>query len=153
MKFSGLCFFLLLFGLTPVYLQAADRALYDDAVLAVAEQRIGNMDEHELDEFRTYLASCGTSTGVELRRYYCEFNTRKYLLRYGRDGAIEALMQSLSVVGLMIDALDSPTTINQGQKNIMLQDIARYNHIRGVIKSAVRRGFLRLREKTNHINN
>ncbi len=125
----------------PVTLWAANRALYDDQVLAAAERRIAGMELQELDEFRNYLASCGTAAGQELRRYFCELNTRKYLLRYGRDGAIEALMQSLSVVGLMIDALDSSARINQAQKDIMLKDIKRYEHVRGVIKAALRAAF------------
>ncbi len=141
MNYRHLRYLALILTMLPALLQAGERALYDDAVLAAAERRIAQMNAHELGEFRTYLASCGTATGGELRRYYCEMNTRSYLLRYGRDGAIEALMQSLSVVGLMIDALDGSSTINQGQKDIMLRDIKRYEHVRGVIKAAVRAAY------------
>ncbi len=98
----------------------------------------------ELDELRDYLSSCGTSTGGDIKRFFCQRSARAYILKYGQGKPVEKLIIALAEVEFLIDLVDEADEqgrIDKESETMKMQvfkDLDRFTVIRDMMESAMK---------------
>ena len=146
-------FILILFALlsTNVIAEKSVTDLYNNDLFQNSKQQILQMPLKELDELRDYLSSCGTSSGGDIKRFFCERSARAYILKYGQGKPVEKLIIAMAEVEFLIDLVDEADEkghINkETHEKIKMQvfrDLDRYIVIREMMELAMKEAYKKL---------
>lgn len=128
--------------------EAVNQDLYDEEILSQAQGQILSMQTAELDEFREYLASCGTVAGGETKHFFCERSARSYILKYGQDKPLEKIILALAEVEFLVDLVDEAEEKDQikgeekeSMKRRVFKDLDRYIVIRKAFEDTIRKAY------------
>ncbi|GEM_PF-5007062 len=134
---------LILFSFS-VYAESQESDLYNETIFNQAQQQILSMELDELDDFREYLSSCGTHSGGDIKRFFCERSTRAYVLKYGQGKPLEKLILAMAEVEFLIDLVDQADEKGQASEKMKMQvfkDLDRYIVIREMMESAIKQAY------------
>ncbi|MFK8068171.1 MAG: hypothetical protein AB8D52_07990 [Gammaproteobacteria bacterium] len=118
--------------------------LYNKEIFLQTKQQILSMKIDELDEFRDYLSSCGTNSGGEIKRFFCERSARSYILKFGQEKPVEKLIIAMAEVEFLIDMVDAADEKGQASEDMKMQvfkDLDRYIVIREMMEKAIKKAY------------